>query len=179
MQLIDGIPVKEIPTFPGYAISKKGQVISLERIDRRGHKRRKHWLKYYYWNTNKYVGVSLHKDNKYYLVQVHKLVLETYVGLCPKGQQCRHLDGNPKNNNLSNLRWGTPRENQLDRKRHGTDCKGESHGKTSLMEEDIRIIFHAYHDGIASQRELAKKFNVCQSTVKNITKKRTWSHIWD
>src|SRR5262245_18248010 len=37
---------------------------------------------------------------------VHVLVLETFVGPRPAGQQCRHLDGNKENNRLTNLAWG-------------------------------------------------------------------------
>lgn len=51
---------------------------------------------------------------------VHTLVMLAFVGPRPKGMHCRHLDGNPTNNSLSNLEYGTVTENQLDRARHGT-----------------------------------------------------------
>jgi hypothetical protein len=51
---------------------------------------------------------------------VHRLVLEAFVGPCPDGCECRHLDGNSRNNALSNLAWGTSGENKLDEVRHGT-----------------------------------------------------------
>ncbi len=50
---------------------------------------------------------------------VHRLMLETFVGPRPEGYICRHLDGDPTNNHLSNLCWGTPRENYDDTIRHG------------------------------------------------------------
>lgn len=50
---------------------------------------------------------------------VHRLVLEAFVGPCPPGMQTRHLDGDPGNNHLGNLRWGTPAENNRDTLRHG------------------------------------------------------------
>lgn len=52
--------------------------------------------------------------------RVHRLVLEAFIGLCPKGKECRHLDGNPSNNKLENLTWGTSKENASDQFRHGT-----------------------------------------------------------
>lgn len=52
-------------------------------------------------------------------VRVHVLVLEAFVGPRPAGQQTRHLDGDPGNNHLSNLRWGTMSENAFDIVRHG------------------------------------------------------------
>ena len=51
---------------------------------------------------------------------VHRLVLAAFVGPCPEGMQCRHLDGNPANNAVQNLCWGTCSENNLDKLRHGT-----------------------------------------------------------
>lgn len=50
---------------------------------------------------------------------VHRLVLEAFVGPCPPGMEARHLDGNPANNVLRNLAWGTKSENELDKVRQG------------------------------------------------------------
>lgn len=49
---------------------------------------------------------------------VHRLVLRAFVGACPPGQVCRHLNGDKKDNRLSNLAWGTLLENRQDRTRH-------------------------------------------------------------
>lgn len=67
----------------------------------------------------------LDKYNVPMLCWIHRLVLETFIGPAPEGLQTRHLDGNPRNNRLDNLCWGTPKENQADRALHGTDNKGE------------------------------------------------------
>lgn len=50
---------------------------------------------------------------------VHRAVLATFVGPCPEGMEVRHLDGDPTNNHLSNLRYGTHSENELDKVLHG------------------------------------------------------------
>lgn len=65
-----------------------------------------------------YRGVTLSKYSKPHLKTVHRLVLETYVGECPKGEEACHYDGNPLNNTLSNLRWDTVSNNARDRIRH-------------------------------------------------------------
>src|ERR1035437_3222824 len=56
---------------------------------------------------------------------VHLLVLRAFVGLCPSKMEGRHLNGEHKNNTLSNLEYNTRRQNTLDRKWHkGTKrCK--------------------------------------------------------
>ena len=51
---------------------------------------------------------------------VHALVLTAFVGPRPPGADCRHLDGDPTNNHLANLRWGSRTENILDAVAHGT-----------------------------------------------------------
>ena len=48
---------------------------------------------------------------------LHRLVLETFVGTCPKGMECRHFpDPSPVNCCLGNLQWGTPLQNARDKK---------------------------------------------------------------
>ncbi len=51
---------------------------------------------------------------------VHKLVAEAFIGPRPEGLQVRHLDGNPRNNNVTNLVYGTSKENHADMVTHGT-----------------------------------------------------------
>jgi len=47
------------------------------------------------------------------------MVLEAFVGPCPEGMECCHRDGNPANNHVGNLYWGTRSENLYDAVRHG------------------------------------------------------------
>lgn len=51
---------------------------------------------------------------------VHRLVLEAFVGPCPEGHEVCHNDGDPTNNHVSNLRYGTVSDNRYDSVRHGT-----------------------------------------------------------
>ena len=53
------------------------------------------------------------------IARVHRLVLETFVGPS-NGMEVRHIDGNPLNNVVSNLAWGTRKEQIADQKAHGT-----------------------------------------------------------
>lgn len=52
---------------------------------------------------------------------VHSLVALAFLGEREPGQQVRHLDGNPANNLVTNLRYGSASENMLDRVQHGND----------------------------------------------------------
>ena len=62
------------------------------------------------------------------LLYVHRVILIAFVGPAEKYAldtrvECRHLDGNPRNNALVNLAWGTVRENRADRRRLGEKAK--------------------------------------------------------
>ncbi len=53
-------------------------------------------------------------------IPVHHLILKTFIGEKPDWAQCsRHLDGNKTNNDLSNLAWGTSKQNSADTVAHG------------------------------------------------------------
>ena len=66
-----------------------------------------------------YPSVKLCKGGKRKFRYVHRLVLEAFVGECPDGMECLHADGNPANNKIENLIWGSHSENILDTVRHG------------------------------------------------------------
>jgi len=71
--------------------------------------------------TNKagYKLVSLWRDGKGRSCNVHRLVAAAFLGPCPTGMEVRHLDGDPTNNDVANLRYGTGSENCQDITRHG------------------------------------------------------------
>lgn len=71
-------------------------------------------------NQRDYLWVRLSREGRAYSKVVHRLVLEAFVGPCPPGMEGCHNDGHKQNNRLGNLRWDTPRENQLDTVRAGT-----------------------------------------------------------
>lgn len=57
------------------------------------------------------VRVTLWKEGKYKDYLVHRLVALAFLEK-PEGKDCiNHIDGNPKNNNVSNLEWCDHKEN--------------------------------------------------------------------
>jgi hypothetical protein len=94
---------------------------------------------------------------------VHVLVLETFVGPCPPGMEACHGDGNPGNPNLSNLRWDTPANNALDKRRHAKTA-GEKHANAKITDAEADEIRRA----IGSGRALGRVFGVSQQTISDI-----------
>lgn len=102
--------IVEIPDISGYGVDTLGKVYS---------KKTGVWvpLKIRVRHDG-YPSVRLHVNKRDKGFTVHYLVLRTFIGPRPPGQECRHLDGNKSNNTLENLCWGTRKENGEDATRH-------------------------------------------------------------
>jgi hypothetical protein len=66
-----------------------------------------------------YMTTSLYRNGQHVKRRVHSLVLDAFVGLAPAGMECLHKNGDPVDNRLSNLRWGTSSDNKWDIVQHG------------------------------------------------------------
>jgi HNH endonuclease len=64
--------------------------------------------------SSRYLMIELSKDGKFKRFHVHRLILLAFRGPPKPGQECRHLDSDKHNNNISNLVWGTYEENRED-----------------------------------------------------------------
>lgn len=114
---------RAIPGWEGhYEVSSEGQVKSIARISVRGHKVPERILHPTARGAG-YLHVGLKRDTNRIraLMTVHKAVMLAFVGPRPDGNDIRHLDGDPSNNTLANLAYGTRTENNLDAVRHGTN----------------------------------------------------------
>ncbi|ONI62639.1 hypothetical protein CSIV_14285 [Microbacterium sp. CSI-V] len=99
-----------------YEVSDEGRVRGLDRIDARGWRIRGRLLSA---TGARYRSVSLCRDGVARTVQVHRLVLEAFVGPCPEGMEALHADDVKTHNALSNLRWSTHSDNMRDVVRNG------------------------------------------------------------
>lgn len=114
---------RSIPGWSGfYEVSNLGRVRSVDRIVSSGHPGVRMRLQGRVLTPGKgqrgHLDVYLWRGGKRVKAWVHRLVLLAFVGPCPPGLESRHLDGNPANNSLSNLCWGTRSRNNLDRAIH-------------------------------------------------------------
>jgi hypothetical protein len=67
-----------------------------------------------YYKVNLYVGGARRTE------MVHLLVARAFLGPCPPGQQCRHGPAGQADNAVTNLSYGTPRQNSgQDKRRDG------------------------------------------------------------
>jgi hypothetical protein len=171
---------RDIPGYDGYQVSSAGDFRSRRPVNGRGALAQDYRPLTLGLVRNKrylYVSVSCKR------MQAHRLVLLAFAGPCPPGMQCRHLDGNPKNNRVENLAWGTPLENAADKHRHGTTARGpwmaknrvrgERHHKAKLTEQQVREVL----DSCESHAALGRRFGVNKTTIFAIRRGKNWRSV--
>lgn len=115
--IIPGEQWRPIPGWDGYEVSDHGHLMSYKRREPR-------LMRFYAMDTGHLRTTLTRSAIDRHTFLIHQLVLLAFRGPCPEGQEIRHLDGDPTNNCLSNLRYGTRSENVCDRLRHGTHNQG-------------------------------------------------------
>jgi hypothetical protein len=83
-----------IPGFPDYLATEEGRIASV----RTGRLLRGSLI-------GKWLYVSLRRDGRTHTRPVHRLVALAFLGPCPRGLVCRHLDGDTRNNRPENLTY--------------------------------------------------------------------------
>lgn len=118
----------------------------------------------------RYLGVLLSQDGRTATAKIHRLVLITFVGSPPTPKhEGAHWDGNPHNNNLTNLRWATRAENQADKVRLRTVPR-------KFSDDAIRAVRARVAAG-ETQRALAAEYGMSKQTVCLIVHRKVWRHL--
>ena len=150
-----------IEDYPDYEISDYSRVRSHRGASPRILKTRLH--------KGGYSLVRLTNDDGWIDRTVHSLVAEAFLGLCPIGMCVRHKDGDPSNNCLSNLSYGTYSQNLFDRIDHGT------YGM-KLTVRKVKIIRGLHKIGFKVKR-LAEIFSVTRHCITSVTRRHTWTLV--
>ncbi|MFY7922454.1 MAG: NUMOD4 motif-containing HNH endonuclease [Gemmatimonas sp.] len=105
---------------------------------------------------------------------IHALVMGAFVGPRPVGMQIRHLDGDPLNNRLDNLAYGTAKENSADRDLHGrTWARPVGAPREKLTADDVREIWSC----ALSITECVKRYGVSLFTIQSVRAHRSWRNV--
>lgn len=158
---------REIPRYSRYRVSNLGRIWSKRdqrvkalKVDRAG-----------YYQTR-----MVNDDGRPKFPRVHVLVALAFLGPRPEGIETRHLDGNKLNCTVSNLKYGTKRENMDDRYRLNEWAFGERHGRAKLDNGKVRKIKQALASG-ERHKDIAARFGVGRSTISMIRNGTNWAEI--
>lgn len=157
---------KDVDGFEGvYQISNYGNLRSLDRRVpcKNGTRKIEGKLLSPMFSPTGYFNKLVVKDGKAHALFIHHLVAKKFIGDRPEGFVIDHIDGNPRNNHVSNLRYVTQSVNLQKRK----DCK--------LSLDSVKIIKSLL--GTRTQREIAQMFGVRQSLISRIKTGQRWSNV--
>lgn len=134
------------------------------------------------YKKNGYVYISLTKNNISKTFRVHRLVAMAFISNIDNKPYINHINGIKTDNRVENLEWCTAKENtkhaiSIGLKKNVINlnpAKGNKHWNSKLKEEDV--IFIKQNPNII-RKELAKRFNVCTSTIDKIYTGKLWSHL--
>jgi hypothetical protein len=162
---------KDIKGYEGhYQVSNLGRVKSL--------KNNKELIMTNIKSNLGYLRVKLSKDGKIKGFPVHRLVGLNFLDLVNGKNEINHIDGDKKNNHLSNLEWCNRSENMRHADKTGLRVmlKGKRNPKAKLTDEQIRLI--RYERKGIQQKDIAKEFNMKQQTISKIINYKLWTHIF-
>ncbi len=129
-------------------------------------------------NSNGYQYISLYDNGKLVLeTGIHRLVMRAFVGECPEGKEVLHSDDDRANNHLSNLSYGTRKENMEGAEKRGRTCKGEKQGQAKIPDISAPIIRWMYEISSLSHADLANLFGVSSACIGRLIRRDTYTHV--
>ncbi len=131
-------------------------------------------------NGFKQVQINTKKSKRKYYV--HKFVAQIWISKpSDKHNFVIHLDGNLRNNHISNLEWHT-RETLTEKHRELENLKNKNTNRKNIIrnsklnELDIRHLKSMLEKGIV-QSKIAKLFCISEMQVTRIKRGENWGHI--
>jgi len=162
---------RDVIGFPGYQVSNLGNGRSRWKFGAGGLGDTWHPVKLKATKDG-HLQMRLNRKSRY----IHRLILEAFIGPCPKGMECLHADDNPANNALTNISWGTRLKNMEDRSRNGRVPRGDNCSWSKVSEHDVPVIRKRAGDG-ESLAVIAKDYNVTESAIRLIVKRINFRHV--
>lgn len=107
--------------------------------------------------------------------RAHRLSYELFIGIIPRSMNVCHKCDNRKCCNPDHLFIGTQKENIADMISKGRKANrfGERNTQNKLTESQVLNIYHSCE----SQRKIADRFGIDQSTVSNIKTGKLWGWL--
>lgn len=155
---------KDIQDEDGYQISDTGKVRSYKN-NRHGTCDDYHILKPVL-NRRGYETVCLGRGRR---KLVHRLVAQAYIPNPNNYPMVRHMDDNPRNNNVKNLAWGTQVDNMQDCVRHGR-LVGDTRAAIESTKKPVRAIKldDTYSEVFSSIHEAARELSLWPQHISSV-----------
>jgi hypothetical protein len=153
---------KKIKGFENYEISDYGNIKSFclkkERI-------LKHKV-----DKDGYLGIGLFLDKKIYYKKIHRLVMYHFSNEIEK-ETVNHIDGNKKNNYISNLEWNTRSENNKHAYLIGLKVQKAEH-----LKKRIKVTKLGFEKEYNSIKEAAIELNLDANCLSKVCRGKHKTH---
>lgn len=151
-----------IPSHENYEVSNEGdirrrlngRVLKLSTADNRGYK-----------------IATLYTDGKKYTKKIARMVWEAFND-CPCALTVDHIDRNPNNNNINNLRCVSLQENLKNRSIY------RKPNKYNLTTEDKMRIVSEYRIGGETTWTLSNKYGIPMNYLQTVFRRGSWDRLW-
>lgn len=115
---------------------------------------------------------------------LHRIVLTLFDRPPEENEEGRHLDGNPANNDISNLAWGVRQKNVDDMIVHGTKGKGKVYANARMTEAKAQELInrwekkgHKYGTMRDFAKEASAETGVSETSIYNLLTGATWKYL--
>lgn len=161
---------KPIPDIHGYYISDRGRVWSSTKDN------------FIYGTSNKsgHVDFSFKRDGKRVHRYLHRLVAESFIPNNHDYPIVRHLDDDPRHNEIDNLEWGDQSDNIQDAIRNGRfRFLSDDHREKAMVKRRMPVVCVNVETGekheFVSQQEASRRLGIEQSEISSVinNKRRT------
>ena len=152
--------------FDGYILYENGECFSLL-----SNKMKKWTL-----NNSGYYVCIFTVNGKQKMFYQHHLMYSEFIGPIEKGYDICHNDGARTNNDLSNLRMDTRKNNMSDKWKHGTRQINEVHGGCKYSSDLVLKILNDFKNGMRVNA-IARKYKMKHQTISEYTRgeSRQWA----
>lgn len=114
----------------------------------------------------------------YKVYYCHRIAYILFKGKIPEYICVLHKCDNKLCINPDHLFLGTDKDNMQDRDNKNRQVKGEKHGSSKLIKNNVKEILQTKNNDLPYIRNsLAIKFNVTRGAINHIINKRQWKHI--
>jgi hypothetical protein len=127
-------------------------------------------------NKKGYLSVYLSKNSKKHTLTIHRIVAIAFIENINNKPQVNHIDGDKKNNSVSNLEWCTNEENRVHAVKNGLTPRGIKHFSAKINDNDVINIRQMFKDGNTAI-EIKKHYPISIKTIYSIKYKNTWKHL--
>lgn len=167
---------KAVVDFPNYVVSSDGRLKFVGGLQYRDGSTP--WLRppaivATVFDKDGYLKVRMLRDGHRHKRSLHRIVAVAFIPNPLDHDQVNHIDGDKKNNAVSNLEWCNCKENHAHRRHVLKKNIGSEHGVAKLLETDILEI----RASAESSNVLGKRYGVSGANIRYIRRGVTWKHV--